>query len=77
MNSRRGAGLAVSSLVVKAHRKLGRTWKREVPVAAREAEPGAPAKGEVERDLSVEGASDLEAVGHESGGRGKDPGSFG
>jgi hypothetical protein len=31
-------------------------------VAACEAEPFAKAKGEVEWDLSVEGASDLEAV---------------
>lgn len=46
-------------------------------MAACEAEPGAQAKGEVEWDLSVEGASDLKAVGHESGGRGKGPGSFG
>jgi len=31
-------------------------------VAARKAEPGAQARGEVEWDLSVEGASGLEAV---------------
>jgi hypothetical protein len=37
-------------------------------VAACEAEPGAQAKGEVERDLSVDGASDLEAINRESGG---------
>lgn len=53
---------------VKAHRKLGRARTRKVPVAACEAEPGAQAKGEVERDLSVDGASDLEAINRESGG---------
>lgn len=45
-------------------------------MAARKAEPGAQAKGEEERDLSVEDASDLEAVGRESGGRGKGSGSL-
>lgn len=52
---------------VNAHRKLGRAWKREVPVAARKVEPGASATGKAEWDLSVDGASDLEAIDRESG----------